>query len=116
MNRTHSVETAKKLKILGEVFSLLQCNPDAYLQGQHRDVTIHVATGALIAGSAKIECIAAIDFIPLGMSKSFQALITERTVAKQYKHFTESDRIRKELLQAGMVVEDYVSGTTWLCM
>ena len=110
------VEAAKKLKILGEVFGLLQWNPDAYLQGQHRDVKIHLATGALIAGTAKIECIAAIDFIPSGMSKSVQALITERTVAKQYKNFAESDRIRKKLLEAGIVLEDYASGTTWRCL
>ncbi|MDQ3267837.1 MAG: hypothetical protein M3P47_03790 [Pseudomonadota bacterium] len=116
MNRTYSVEAAKKVKILGAVFGLLQWNIDAYLQGQHREVKIHVATGALIADSAKFECIAAIDFIPWGMSKSFQALITERTVAKQHKNFAESDRIRKELLEGGIVLKDYVSGTTWRCL
>ena len=113
VNRSHSVEAAKNLKMLGEVLGLLQWNPDAYLQGRHRDVKIHVATGALIAGSAKIEGTAAIDFTPPGLTKSVQALIAERTAAKQSKNFAESDRIRQELLEAGIVLEDYASGTTW---
>ncbi|RFC33246.1 MAG: cysteinyl-tRNA synthetase [Candidatus Nitrotoga sp. SPKER] len=113
VNRSQSVEAAQKLKMLGEVLGLLQRNPDDYLQGRHRDVKIHVATGALIAGSAKIEGSASIDYTPPGLTKSVQALIAERTAAKQSKNFVESDRIRKELLEAGIVLEDSASGTTW---
>ncbi|CAH1198656.1 cysteine--tRNA ligase [Candidatus Nitrotoga sp. BS] len=113
VNRSNSLETAKTLKVLGEVLGLLQWNPDAYLQGRHRDVKTHVASGVLIAGSATMGGTATTGFIPSGMSKSVQALIAERTAAKQSKNFAESDRIRKELLEAGIVLEDSASGTTW---
>ena len=54
-----------------------------------------------------------VDFTPLGLTKNVDALIAERTAAKQSKNFAESDRIRKELLEAGIVLEDSASGTTW---
>jgi cysteinyl-tRNA synthetase len=115
VNRSQSVEAAKKLKMLGGFLGLLQWNPDAYLQGRHRDVNTHVsaAAAAMITGSAKVEATATVDFTPSGMTKSVLALIAERTAAKQSKNFAESDRIRKELLEAGIVLEDYASGTTW---
>ena len=39
--------------------------------------------------------------------------IAARSVAKNSKNYAESDRIRKALLDAGIVLEDSVSGTTW---
>jgi cysteinyl-tRNA synthetase len=44
---------------------------------------------------------------------SIQRLIGERFTAKKSKNFTEADRIRKELLEAGIVLEDTPQGTTW---
>ena len=108
VNRSHSVEAAKNLKMLGEVLGLLQWNPDAYLQGRHRinvSVSITDLTGTTGLGI--------VDFTPPGLSKSVQTLIAGRTAAKQSKNFAESDRIRQELLEAGIVLEDYASGTTW---
>lgn len=131
VNRTQSVEAAKKLKMLGEVLGLLQQTPDDYLQGRHSSCNIQTAisTGvytlnpALFANpntfysptisTGSVTDSAIVDFTPSGMTKSVQALITERTAAKQSKNFAESDRIRKELLEAGIVLEDYASGTTW---
>ena len=108
VNRSHSVEAAKNLKMLGEVLGLLQWNPDAYLQGRHR-INVSVSVTSLTGTTG----LGIVDFTPPGLSKSVQTLIAGRTAAKQSKNFAESDRIRQELLEAGIVLEDYASGTTW---
>lgn len=111
VNRSQSVEAAKKLKMLGGVLGLLQRNPDAYLQGRLFVNANTFYSPIISTGSSTDSAIG--DFTPSGMTKSIQALITERTAAKQSKNFAESDRIRKELLEAGIVLEDSASGTTW---
>ncbi|MEQ1776874.1 MAG: cysteine--tRNA ligase, partial [Burkholderiales bacterium] len=44
---------------------------------------------------------------------SIEAQIAARAGAKKSKNFVEADRIRKELLDAGIVLEDTPKGTIW---
>ena len=75
------------LRALGNVLGLLQRDPREFLQG-----------GASEGGLDD----AAID-----------VQIEARNAAKQAKNYAEADRIRKEMLAAGIVLEDSASGTTW---
>jgi cysteinyl-tRNA synthetase len=46
-------------------------------------------------------------------TKEIQNKINERIEAKKAKNFAEADRIRKELADAGIILEDTPQGTTW---
>lgn len=87
VNRTQSVSAAGQLKALAGVLGLLQRDPQEFLQG-----------GASEGG---------LDDAVIGTQ------IEARITAKKAKNFAEADRIRKELLDAGIVLEDTPQGTSW---
>jgi cysteinyl-tRNA synthetase len=45
--------------------------------------------------------------------EEIEALIEQRTTARQNKDWAESDRIRDELKAQGIILEDGAGGTTW---
>jgi cysteinyl-tRNA synthetase len=85
VNKTQSMETASLLKNLAGVMGLLQRDVDEFLQGE------------------------AADYSTEGVTK----LILDRLNAKDVKNFAEADRIRRELADAGIILEDTPQGTTW---
>jgi cysteinyl-tRNA synthetase len=84
VNRTGSVELAGLLQALGGCLGLLQGDPKAFLR----------------AGTTVDE-------------GTIARMIEERAAAKAAKNFEEADRIRKALLDQGIVLKDSAAGTTW---
>ena len=72
------------LKNLGAVLGLLQQDADAFMQGKG-----------------------------VGDDLDIQALIKARIEAKSAKNFAEADRIRAELTDVGILLEDTPQGTIW---
>jgi len=101
VNRSKSTAAAAQLKALAGVLGLLQ--DDQFLQGGNYvwgDITLHAFT------------MSATGTVP-HTSESIDNLIEARTAAKQARNYAEADRIRKELLDAGIVLEDSAAGTAW---
>ncbi len=77
---------AGRLRELGGILGLLERDPAQFLKGQS-------SPGA---GDAEIE-----------------ALVAARTAARASRNWAESDRIRDELRQRGVILEDKAGATTW---
>ena len=80
-----NAQAARQLKALGGVLGLLQREPREFLQAA-----------------------------PAGVSEQWiEQRIAARQEARRRKNFSEADRIRQELLDRGIVLEDKGAATTW---
>jgi cysteinyl-tRNA synthetase len=96
-----SAESAGLLRALGAVLGLLQRDSEKYLQAVSGvgDLAVQVE----LRGSGYVS----------PAPEEIQSLIDARVAARKAKNFQEADRIRKALLDAGIVLEDGPQGTTW---
>jgi cysteinyl-tRNA synthetase len=102
--RTKSTESIALLKNLAGLLGLLQRDADAFLQGE----IISISSATTDDGDISNALIGA------GFDNAqIDELINLRIEAKKSKNFAEADRIRKELADAGIILEDTPQGTTW---
>jgi cysteinyl-tRNA synthetase len=110
VNTSKSSQAARLLKSLGAVLGLLQRDPVDFLQrGGASTETLISGHGRLVSDPAGIPGRSSATHTP----ESIERMIEKRKAARTAKNFAESDRIRDELLAAGIILEDGPSGTTW---
>jgi cysteinyl-tRNA synthetase len=89
INKTQRSQDVSLMKELGDVLGLLQQDPQQYFQR---------------TGFAEDSA-----FTP----ERIEQLIQQRLVARANKNYGEADRIRKELMDASIILEDGPQGTSW---
>lgn len=100
VNRSKSPEMAGLLKALGACLGLLQDDPQKFLQGGAGGV---VTLQLQAAGEGRV----------MTRAEYAEEQIRLRNEARAAKNWAEADRIRKELLEQGIVLKDSPAGTTW---
>ncbi len=105
LNKATSGKEKERLKAdllaAGNAVGLLQTDPEEWFKGD-------VPAGVILSGDAKMK--ASVE-VTLG-EQSINQRIADRDAARMTKDFTEADRIRDELADQGIVLEDKPDGKT----
>jgi cysteinyl-tRNA synthetase len=115
LNKNKSGKTAALLKSLGGTLGLLQGDAEEYLTQYIRPASIQSDS---VFGSVQVSnsiTVNGVDYLynnPIEPELILK-LIDVRNVARKAKDFAASDLIRKSLENAGVVIEDSPTGTTW---
>ena len=102
-NKNKSGQLSGLLKALGGLLGLLQ--NAGHLQG---DVTVALTGQSIAIAQGTVGATTTIY-----TSTHIDQLINERLAARKAKDFSRADAIRKELSDAGVILEDSAQGTTW---
>jgi cysteinyl-tRNA synthetase len=86
LNRSGNLKVAQLLKGLSGILGLLERDPSAFLQ------------------SSVASKLSEVDI---------ESMINQRNEARTNKNFAKADQLRKDLLDAGVVLEDSAGKTTW---
>jgi cysteinyl-tRNA synthetase len=115
VNKTQSIEAVSLLKNLASIVGLLERDADEFLQGQTSTLSGASYDSDAVSGSATSSQAQSTDATGefIHTNKSIELIIEQRLEAKKSKNFAEADRIRKELAEAGIILEDTPQGTTW---
>lgn len=93
-NRSNSGEVSGLMRKLGGLLGILQADPAQYLQSPSRYQRGSAKQGGALS------------------SEQIEALIAARTAAKRERDFAEADRLRNELQDGGIELEDKAGGVT----
>ncbi|MES2546981.1 MAG: cysteine--tRNA ligase [Pseudomonadota bacterium] len=103
LNKSKQPATADLLFNLAGVLGLLQQDANAFLQGGVIGSVNSVNNDDTATASGEVGYTEA----------NINQLISNRIDAKKAKNFADADRIRKQLADAGIILEDTPQGTTW---
>jgi cysteinyl-tRNA synthetase len=104
VNRNNTRDGAALLKSLGAMLGLLQRDSTKFLQAVPWVIRLTGIPSGEAVGMPTVK----VDYTP----EQIEQMIAARTQARKTKNFAESDRIRKELEDAGIVLEDKPGGKT----
>jgi cysteinyl-tRNA synthetase len=97
----------------GHLLGLLQQDPDTFLKsigaaaGRATVADVRASDAAAVAGAAGEATVSGIG------RAEIERLVELRVAARRAKDFAEADRIRDQLVAAGVILEDGPGGTRW---